>query len=222
MASTDYDFILTRNELIQLAYRKVGAIADGDTLTGEQLAFGVQIINGILKAWNNDGVMLWTEVRETLTTADGDEIYAIPTTNGMAYVDKAYLLEDDREICLQRLNTRQYKSIDDKAHEGQPESFYVNYATNEVNFWPTPDGIYTIYIDGVRKLKDWESASSTGDLPARWQEAIKYALVAQLAEDYILPIREREYYVERANGEYSRARNGERDRADCDFVRGAY
>lgn len=222
MAATDYDFILTRNELIQLAFEKVGAISDGEVLSAEQIDKGVKLINGILKAWNNDGVMLWTELRETVTTVDGTDDYAIPTANGMAYVDKAYRVENGRELELERLDVNQGKDIERKADEGKPEAFYVDHPANKVVFWPVPNAVFTIYLDGVRKLKDWESASSTGDLPARWQSAIKYALVVELSEDYILPIREREYFLARAQTEYMKARAGERDPADNSFVRGAY
>ena len=58
MASTDYDFILTRDELIDESYRKIGVLADGENISSEQLDTANKKLNLIIKAWEGNGIYL--------------------------------------------------------------------------------------------------------------------------------------------------------------------
>jgi hypothetical protein len=58
--SGSFDFNLTTNEIIEQAYRKVGKLADGQTLTPEQFQTAAQLFNAMVKAWRTDNIFLWT------------------------------------------------------------------------------------------------------------------------------------------------------------------
>ena len=224
MAATDYDFILTRNELIEEAYRKVGVLADGESVTAGQLSTANKKLNLILKSWEGDGVFLWTYQTETITTTANVSYVAVPTTNGLAYIESAYYVETSGdEVRLDRLTIAQYQDIPGKTSDtGEPVSFSHRISNNRIYFFPTPDATYTVNLFGVRKLADWDSASSTGEFPSRWQASLKYALSVELAEDYKVPLNEVKYLREVAGFEYMKARKKENDTEESSHVKGAF
>lgn len=223
MAATDYDFILTRNELIEESYRKCGVLADGEYISAEQLSTGNKKLNSILKKWEGDGCHLWTYLTDTLTTTSGQAYKDVPTTNGLAYIEKAYVVVSSNDIEIDRITRREYEDIQTKTDPGQPTVFAHFVAEGRVYFWPRPDATYTVKLFGLKRLKDWETADSTGEFPARWMDAIRYALAVDLAEDYTLPLREIQYLDSKAQREYVKARGKEVDISECSsFVNGSY
>jgi hypothetical protein len=222
MASTDYDFILTRNELIEEAYRKIGVLSEYQNLTAEQIASGTRKVNLILKEWSEDGVKLWTQIIETSNTVVSQDYLSIPTDNGLAYVDMVHITEDGNDNELMRIDKRDYETIPDKDSAGRPDLFYQDVISNRIYFWPVPDEIYPVRMFGVKKLKDWETEDDTGDLAARWQTAILYALAASLAEDYRLGLREIDDMRSQADRRYRLAMNKEFSRSETRRIKGAF
>jgi hypothetical protein len=223
VAATEYDFILTRNELIEESFRKIGILADGQSLSAARLATGNRKLNLILKRWSGDGFHLWTDVTETVTTTGAQAYVAMPTTNGMYAVEKAYWVDSSNDKSIERYTRRQYEDIYTKADVGDPQIFHHNVQEGRVYFWPVAATSKTIKLFGVRKLKDWETAASTGEFPSVWQDAIRYALAADLAEDYTLSIKEIQHLKGEAERYYRTARGKESDTSECsNMVRGYY
>lgn len=222
MAATDYDFILTKNELIGEAFRKIGVLADGQSLSGDQVSTASDKLNLIIKSWSDEGIHLWSLLTDTITTVAGTASYTIPTTNGMSYVDRAFIVENGSDLPLGRLSLYDYEEVYQKADAGKPYYFSPRPSEAKVYFYPVPNAVWTIKLWGIRPLKDWTDASSTGEFPSRWQNAIKYALAVDLGEDYKLPLKELQYLRTIAAGELGRARGKEVDRSDDSCVRGAY
>jgi len=222
MASTDYDFILTRNELIEESYRKIGVLSEYKNISSSELASGNRKLNLILKEWSDDGVKLWTEIVETTVTVAAQSYVSIPQTNGLSYVDIVHVNEDGNDRELQRLDKREYERITDKDASGIPDFFHQDVTDNRVYFWPVPDAVYSIRLYGVKTLKDWETEDDTGELAARWQNALKYALAVDLAEDYLSPISQIRDLRETAIIKYRQAMNKEFDRSQSRRVKGAF
>lgn len=222
MASTDYDFILTRNELIEEAYRKVGVLADEQNITAGQLSTANKKLNLILKAWSEDGVKLWTQIVETATTVAEQNYLPMPDTNGLAYIESMQVREDENDRPLEKWSKRDYEQCPDKLAEGQLVAFYQDRSDNRIYFWPVPDEAFSLRIYGIKTLKDWEVESDTGELKARWQKAIKYALAVEIAEDYRLSIPEIQDLRSAADREYRLAMNKETVGSSMRRVKGAF
>lgn len=222
MTLTEYDFILTRDELIDEAYRKIGVLAEGQNISADQLSTANAKLNSIIKAWEGTGGYLWSYLTEAVSTSASTSYVTLPTANGIHYIDRAYIVINSSSLPLERFSVSQYASIARPSQSGQPILFSQNTAEQRIYFWPVPDAVYSINLWGYRRLKDWESASSTGEFPSRWQVALKYTLAVELGEDYRLPIKELQYLRTIANTEYNKARLREVDVADENFVQGAY
>lgn len=222
MAATDYDFILTRNELIEEAYRKVGVLADEQNITAGQLSTANKKLNLILKAWSEDGVKLWTQIVETVSTVALQNYVAMPTSNGLAYVESIQVREGDVDRPLEKWSKKEYEYCPDKLAEGQLVSFYQDRTDNRIYFWPVPNEVFSIRIYGIKTLKDWEVESDTGELKARWQRAIKYALAVEIAEDYRLSLPEIADLRSVAEREYRLAMNKESVGSSVRRMKGAF
>jgi len=57
--SESFDLNFTLNEIIELAFEKVGGKSDGQNLTNEQFSRGKKILNMMVKNWRADNVFLW-------------------------------------------------------------------------------------------------------------------------------------------------------------------
>jgi len=72
--SGSYDFELTRNKLITESLRKLGAVATGQNPTAAQLSEGAEALNVLVKALQDDNVMLWTREWKTKTFTASSEV----------------------------------------------------------------------------------------------------------------------------------------------------
>jgi hypothetical protein len=61
--SESYDFILTRNQIIEQAFRKVGVLSDDNVLTAAQYNVGSLYLNAMVKLWAADDIYIWKEKR---------------------------------------------------------------------------------------------------------------------------------------------------------------
>jgi hypothetical protein len=220
MSAADYDFFLTRNQLIEEAYRKIGLLADGETMSAGQVDTGTKKLNSIIKSWSDDGVLLFSHFRGNFPTVVGQSTYLMPDNNGETFMDSLFLVETGRETRIERITSYEYDMISGKDQEGFPYQF--TQIDKNIILYPVPSQVWTINYVAICTLKDWEVASDGSQFPSRWLTALKYALALELAEDYRLSVREIEYLAERAVVEYRRARGKEVKTSPQTRVMGAY
>ncbi len=76
MATSDtYDLELTLNELLTESFDHLQIGADGETLSGDMLVRGRKTLNIMLKAWEGQGIHLWTYEEGTLFLQVGQAEY---------------------------------------------------------------------------------------------------------------------------------------------------
>jgi hypothetical protein len=74
-------FTLTKNEVIEMAFARLGIISDGATLTSYQLNRGSQLLNVMIKSWLAKGFRLWKQERATLFLEASTNEYILGTAN---------------------------------------------------------------------------------------------------------------------------------------------
>jgi len=57
--SKSFDFSVTTNEIIELAYKIVNALPEGQVLTNEQFDTGKKMLNMMVKSWRSRNILLW-------------------------------------------------------------------------------------------------------------------------------------------------------------------
>ena len=221
MAATDYDYILTLNQLMEQAYRKIGVVVQGESMTAEQRADAVIRLNLILKEWESDKVFLWREHLVSVPLVVGTEDYAVETDPAVHWVDRAYLRKDNRDTALEYLSWREFQEIYDKTTEGRPTTYSFDARNRRIYLWPVPSEADTLRYLAITSLKDWTDANSSGEFPARWQRPLLYTLAADLAEDYA-DVNMAMTLQRQALTSYMKARRAEVDESENDFTKGSY
>jgi hypothetical protein len=222
MAATDYDFKLNRNQLIASAFRKVGVLPPGDELPAELLAVGVETLNLIVKEWQAKRVFLWSEIWLADTLSDGVASYAFPTATPILGLSAAYYrtTATGEDEPLQLISWQDYCDIAEKAEEGEPTKVALCWAEEKFYFYPVPDKTYYFKALAIQKLKDFDTASGTGDVADRFQRALIFATAADLAFEFN-PSREAALRRE-ANTAWMEVKGSDRERVTSERVKGAH
>ena len=85
--SGSIDFNQTRNEIIESALRKIGALAEGETPTAQQVTNASQELNRLVKTWITKGHHLWALDELVIFPVVGQIIYKIGKDNNIANAD---------------------------------------------------------------------------------------------------------------------------------------
>jgi hypothetical protein len=223
MATTEYDFNQTRTEIIERAYRIIGKLSMGETLSAEMHRQAVIALNSMIKSWQARHVFLWTIKEFTLPLVAEVKSYPIPADPLVYAIDRAYLRIDNGDSNLAVSSWRQYVDIYDKEVAGDPTLVALTTAiTPTLYVWPVPTQARTLYYTGIVRLKDFESSAGNPDFPVHYLEALTFGLAHKLASEYGLPLQERRELERQFQAEFMEAKTGDRERAEYEFVDGSH
>ncbi len=145
------DFTLTRDKMIELAYKLIGVLEPGQTLDGEELDDGVQFLSMIIREVDASGKLVWTR----------EDAAHVPLTEGVFYYDAdtnlpeniadlltaAYRTADGVDVPLKVWKAEEYERISDKLAYGMPKGVYLtehkDLDLRGLYIWPLPQGIGT-------------------------------------------------------------------------------
>lgn len=82
--SNSVNFTLTRDEAIELAYKKFGGFTAGQTLSAAKTADASKTLNMMLKAFQKKGLKLWLRKKATVFLALDDSQYGLGTSGDHA------------------------------------------------------------------------------------------------------------------------------------------
>lgn len=222
MATTDYDFNLTRNEIIQDAFQIIGAISLGETLTANQIDQGVKRLNSLLKSWQNKHVFLHAQQLQTQALASGDADYTLG--NEVKSIVQAYYTDSGYDQDVNIISYPEYLKIPDKDVPGDPVVCALNYTPQArvLYVYPVPTGSLTLsYLAEVR-LQDADSASGNIDIPQEYLDALTYGLAARLVDRYSIPLGEKQMIKREAEQLFQELKTSEHDYEDVTFVASAF
>jgi len=151
---TTTDFALTRNEIIDLAYAKIGKLAPGASLNEDQLGRGIKALNLIIKREDNKMIeknkALWANQTDHLILIDDKIIYGVQEGLSPSILRLHGALfrgvdGDDKVIDI--LTRELYEAKIDKNTIGDPSAILfvqgVRPKDNEIWVYPHPDSIGT-------------------------------------------------------------------------------
>lgn len=223
MAATQYDFNLTRSEIIERAYRIIGKLSMGETLSAEMFNQAVIALNSMVKSWQARNIFLWTIKEFTIPLLANTKTYSLPTDPPVYALDRAYLRIDNDDTAVTIASYRQYVDIYDKESLGDPSVVALDtQITPTLYVWPVPSQARTLYYTGIVRLKDFDTSGQNPDFPVHWLEAITYGLAHKLASEYGLPLDERRELERQFQAEFQEAKTGDRERAEYEFVDGSH
>ena len=222
MAASDYDYNLTRNQIIEAALGKIGVLGQGEVMRAEMLSEGVRALNLVLKEWANKGVTLWKMVQITQAITVGDSTYTLG--NEVLAVDQAWYVNGTTDDPVKVVSHREYLDIPNKAETGSPLLVAIDYAlaTPVLNVYPTPDASYTLKLYCPTRIKDMDTAAGNADIQKEWLNALIYAVAFELTPEYGVPLAERNWVKNLAAEKFAEAQNSDQEYNDEDETDGAY
>lgn len=223
MTVGDFDFAVSRDQIVRSALQKVGAVALGDPISGEEFNYAVQQLNQMVKEWQTQNIFLWQLVPFTVTTTANQATVSLPNDPVFIGLDSAAWVNGTNHEPIRIISWREYNDIESKADKGTIEKIALNKIQNGTLYiYPVPTSAVQLRIVGISKLKDWDTATSTGDFPEHWSLALSYNLAAILCDDYGVPAAEEQRIVSKAGYFFGRAKASNREGADQVRVKGAY
>lgn len=207
---TAFDYIATRNELIRDALEIVGALDTYEPMTAEMLAQGVRSLQLLTKHWNNKHVFLWAHNQFLFSTVAAQEVYTSELDPEIIGIDKAYVrnVGELEDIPLEVISWSEYWDIQDKETDtGRPKVLaFKSTPAPSVYLWPNPDDSYTVRGLAVYALEDFDSASGSGDIPVRFQQALLYGLADKLFDKYPGSMNSRQFIESKAAQYFAEAK----------------
>ena len=193
---------LNRNELIEAAMRKVGALADGQTPSTTQYTNAAQALNAVVNLLSTDGMPLWKRVTQTITPVLSTKDYTITDSLKIAQVvlkdttsGVQYDLIEKSEYDFNRLPT---------LSTGQPVHYMYQPAIDggTLSVWPLPDASTVsnkqLLVIKQKEFDNFSSSTDTMDFPAYWTQPIIYYLAIAIAPEFGLPLQDRQQLLKEA------------------------
>lgn len=213
-------FEMARDDIINSALRKVGAVSEGQVASPQAITDAAMALNALLKTFQAKGMPLWA-IQETLFPLTSTRQYTIgigATINTPAplKIIQATLLDtsnpDAENILPMNIYTHfDYNLLTTQDSSGYPIHLMYEplWPTGTINIWPTPDSYSIsnrkIRIVYQRPFDDFVSSTDTPDFPSYWSEALVYGLAWRLAPEYGVPLqvwqlmaKEAEYFLDEA------------------------
>lgn len=205
--SNSYNWTSTRNDLIQNAFRKIGALGDFEAITDSansgKLSAGTAAINPLVKALANKGMPVWaiTEVSIPMSNfaTSGFKTIGPSQTISLAYKPLKLLqaIRRDNVVAATPIDAEMnvytqtdFLTLSSKAATGAP--VHIHYQPlayhGQLRVWPLPDTYWqtngTILARFQRPFQDFDASTDEPDFPPEWHEAIIYQLAVRLAPEY--------------------------------------
>lgn len=196
-------FELTRDEIIQAALRKVGAIALGQTPSATEYINAAQALNSLIQLLHTDGMPLWKRVQTAVTLVNGTQTYTITDAVKVFQVILVNTGSDDQYEL-------QHKSLYDflglpTTSGGVPVHWYGQPKVQDftVGIWPTPDATtvsnYSLLVVSQKEFDGFTASGETPDFPPYWTDALIYHLAVRLAPEYGVPLADRQLLIKEAD-----------------------
>lgn len=224
--SSNTSWELTRDQIVNAAYRKIGYLAEDQTVGTSALANGVEALNAVIMLFSTDGMPLWKRLTTTVVPSITSQIYTIDAALKIAQV----FLRDT-------VSGTQYDLIEKSLYDfnrlpqqspGTPVHYTAQKTINgyTVSIWPilADAGSVSTKTIGIVYQKEFDgffSASDTPDFPQYWTQALIYGLAVALASESGVPLQDRQLLMKEADA-YRQMANGYGDEDGSLYVQVDY
>jgi len=204
MTSGSTDFSVTRDDIIKRALRLIGVLAQGETPSATQVTEAASALNGLVKAWQADGMPLWALKSYAVTLVAGTKDYEIGLGKAVNIpkplkVQQAYNhnVTSNVDIPMRILTKQEYNMLGNKTSAGNPIQIYYDPQRDYgiLSVFPVPSTVEqtanTITLFYQRPFEDFDASTDNPDFPQEWYDAITYGLATRLAPEYGIPAADR-------------------------------
>lgn len=177
----------TIRQMCAAALRKAQVTSQDEDPQAADLAEAMDLLDMMLKGWQNAGYHIWAYTSGTLTLTT-EESYTLSPERPLEIIT-ARLKRNGIELPMTQMTRVEYDMLPQKASTGLPTQFYYDRQREAAKLyvWPvlaTASG-ETIEYTYSRELEDVTDPDAVLDVPGEWWEATLYGLAARIAESYM-------------------------------------
>src|SRR6478735_8943321 len=185
--SGNYNFNLSTEGIIRVAYQRIGILGAGLEPDSNQYALGRDFLQVALLALQNKGIQLRNVSQTTDNLVAGQAEYTAPA-NGIDVDERTVYISNASQVDLPliKVSRGQYMALSNKTSQAPPSQIYVEKGpTLRFFLYPTPDSQYTtITMPLVLLQSDMTSAANTTGLPSRYLDAVILKLAVMLCDHH--------------------------------------
>lgn len=114
---------------------------------------------------------------------------------GTNTIERAFIRYNSLDVPLGLATHSSFNLAITRSATGTPEILWFNRKldTPVAHLWPIPDNLLmVVHYFRTRVLEDFDAAANTPDFPASWLDALTYCLAANLADEYQIPVAEKQ------------------------------
>lgn len=196
LMSGSVDFVVGCEDIITDAYRILGCLAEGESLTAYRRAYAQRQKNIMIKYWTTIGYHLWTIYQNQLPLVAGQPNYSLGSGGNLNMprplkILSATLLDSNgNETPLTQISRKEYFDLPTKASVGQAVNYY--YDPGFTGSARTPKGILYVWpvaqagtTDSInftysQYIQDYDAVTDDTPLPVEWVQAIEWQLAYRL------------------------------------------
>jgi hypothetical protein len=203
---------LSRDDIINAAYRKISVIGLGQTANTTQITDGAAALNTLVAEFRTLGMSIWARKSYdlVLVTSQQDYTMGVGQTLNFAYPLKIYtanLLQPpafDTKIIVNPLSFTDF-SLLPNGSTGVPVNYTYQPKVNLGVFsvWPIPDSSVTagtkIRLQYQSPFEYFNAAVDTPDFPEEWNNALIYNLAMLLSDENNVPLQKKQWIEKQAD-----------------------
>lgn len=185
---------LNAGQLATAAYRKMGRLSSGGTMTADQTFVAIQAMNAMLKGMQADGINLYRQTQLSLTVG---ALQGTPT-NPISITPLIMGLEEARWVVepvpnlyerpLGMFSYLDYMNLPNKHQQTNsgPSVITLDKQVNQslLYIWPLHTFGGTLNCTVGRTVNDVNSVNDPLDFPTEWTEGMEYTLADRLLDDF--------------------------------------
>lgn len=191
--------VLTRDDIIKSALRKLGVIAEDQLPTTTQTTTAAEALNIVVAEFRTLGMQVWARAEYLLTLVTGQNTYVFGVGQPIPIPYPQYIYDIEMEITPYDSNIRMnnYPIIDfnllPDTSTGTPVNYNYQPGVNvgTLRVWPIPDAsvpaLSRMRITYQRPIEVFDAATDNPDFPQEWGNALIYHLALNLADEYNVP-----------------------------------
>jgi hypothetical protein len=185
----------TARDIIKGSLRLIGALATGETPSADEQADALYALNDLLGSWSLEGLLVFTQTRQTFPLTAGQGAYTMGTGGNFDTLrpneieGAAILLPGNPafETPVDVITSDEWRDITTKALQSAiPQKLYSdrNFPLTTLNFWPVPSVSQTVVLYSWSPFATIANVSASIVFPTGYARAIRYNLAMELAPEY--------------------------------------
>jgi len=207
---TTYTYTVTRDDIIKRALRLIGVVAQGETPTATQVTEASVALNGLVLAWQSDGMPLWAIKKHSLPLVAGQYEYEMGATSTDVVIPKPLKVlqawyhnsTSNVDVPMRIVTEQQYNMLGNKTITGLPIQLWYKPKVNTgtMTIYQVPDAYaeanITINFVYQAPFSTFNASTDVPDFPQEWYDAVTYGLASRLAPEYGVPSDDRKFLLQ--------------------------